>query len=249
MWFFHNPGLLGINARNLLYIKPYNPKRAIVLADSKIKTKNLVLSFNTFKKVYDKAGESALIDLTVVEEKPVKVLVQDVQYDPTKDTIIHVDFHQIRMDEKITTNVPIQIVGEASAVKELGGTMITTLDEIEIECLPGDLIHEIEVDISKLKTFDDMIHVKDLKVPDNIKILKEDDEVVISVMAPRTDEEIQAMEEEAKAAAETPTEGEEVEAGKEEAEASAEGEEGVEEAKADSENKDPSAGSGQGEKK
>ncbi|MBU1164952.1 50S ribosomal protein L25 [Patescibacteria group bacterium] len=185
-----------------------------VLYGHKIKTKNLTLAFNDFKKVYEKAGESALIDLVVDEDKSVKTLVQDVQYDVTKDKIIHVDLHQIKMDEEITTFIPIKVVGESPAVKGLGGTLVTTLDEIEIECLPGNLIHEIELDISRLKTFDDMIHIKDLKVPETIKILKEPEEVVMSIMAPRSEEEMEAMEEGAKVAEEvpeTPEEGDDTE--------------------------------------
>jgi len=165
-----------------------------VLYGHKIKSINLSVAANIFDKVYKEAGESSLIDLVIDEEKPVKTLIQEVQLDPIKNKIIHIDFYQVRMDEKITATLPIELVGEAPVVKELGATLVTSLDEIEIECLPADLIHEINVEVSGLKTFDDLIHVKDLNIPSTIKVLNNKDEVVVSVTPPRTEEELKELE-------------------------------------------------------
>lgn len=173
-----------------------------VLYGHNVKPRNLAVAYTPFQKIYQQAGESTLIDVTVDKEKPVKVLIQEVQYDPVKSRIIHVDFHQVRMDEKITAAIPIKFVDEAPAVKELGGTLVTNLHEIKVKCLPNDLIHEIEVDISSLKTFDDLIHVKELKIPGTIEILENSDEVVASVTPPRSEEELKELEQAPKAVVE-----------------------------------------------
>lgn len=149
-----------------------------------------------FEKIYQETGSSNLVDLVIDSKKPVKVLVQDVQLHPLTNDYTHVDFHQVRMTEKITTNVELEFIGESPAVKELGGVLVKSLSEIEIECLPGDLISEIKVDISKLKTFDDIIYVKELPVPANIKVLNDPGEAVTLVSEPRKEEEIKPATEE-----------------------------------------------------
>ena len=163
--------------------------------------KGLMLEIDAkeFSKIYDKAGSSALVDLTVDKDPVQKVLIQDVQYDPVKDAPIHVDLYAIKMDEKITTEIPIKFIGVSPAVKDMEGSFIANYDEIEVECLPGDLISEITVDISRLKTFEDNIKVADLDIPKNIKVLAGLEEVVALVNAPRSEEELEAMETEAAA--------------------------------------------------
>ncbi len=160
-----------------------------------IKPENLVLDLKEFEKVFKKAGETTLVSLIIDNEAPKKVLIQEPQYHPITGKLLHVDLHQIKLAEKIRTKVPLKFVGEAPAVKSLGGTLITSKDELEIECLPVDLPHEIEVDISSLETFEDNIHVKDLKISDKITILDDKEEVIASVAPPRTEEELKELEE------------------------------------------------------
>jgi large subunit ribosomal protein L25 len=93
------------------------------------------------------------------------------------------------MDEEITTNIPVSFVGVAPAVKELGGMLITHLDEIEVKCLPNNLIHTIEVNIEPLIDFHSSILVSDLVVPDTIKVLNNLEDVVVTAVAPRQEEE------------------------------------------------------------
>ncbi|MBU1146012.1 50S ribosomal protein L25 [Patescibacteria group bacterium] len=153
---------------------------------------NLVVEYLPFNKLYKEAGESTLIDLKVDEAAPVKVLVQEVQADPRTGKLSHVDFRQIKMTEKIKVDAILKFVGEAPAVKETGGTFVHSMDEVEIECLPQDMLHEIEVDISGLKTFEDSIQVKDLKVPAGVKILADMNATLATVEAPLTEEEMKA---------------------------------------------------------
>ncbi len=151
------------------------------------------------QRVWQAAGESTLIDLSIDKQAPVKAIIQDVQRDPSTNRIIHVDFHQVKMTEKIEVDIPLEFTGEASAVKELGGTLIKVLDSIQVECLPGDLVTAITVDIGVLKTFDDAIHVKDLDVPAKLDVKDNPDEIVAQVEPPRTEEELKALEEKVEA--------------------------------------------------
>ncbi|MBI2436383.1 MAG: 50S ribosomal protein L25 [Candidatus Magasanikbacteria bacterium] len=150
------------------------------------------------EKLYSQAGESSLVDFSVEDEnQSVKVLIQDVQVDPVKGNIIHVDFRQIKMDEEMTAEIEIEFVGESPAVKALGGTLVKGHDTLEIVCLPTDLVSSVEIDISVLATFDDVIHVKDIKLPAGIKLSDAGmgDVLVAKVSAPLSEAQLKAMEE------------------------------------------------------
>ena len=170
-----------------------------VLYGSKSEPENLSLEKNIFEKVYKKAGTSSLVDLIIDQNSAVKVLIHEPQMDPVEDTPLHVDFYKVNMKEKITTEIPLEFIGESPAVKDLEGNLITNKDEVEVESLPGDLISEIKVDISALKTFDDLIYVKNLDIPATIEILDDPEEIVAQVTPPRSEEELEKMETEAAA--------------------------------------------------
>ena len=161
---------------------------------------NLELDALKFSKVYEEAGSNTIIDLVIEgQEQPVKVLVAEIQEDPVKNTISHVDFKRIKMGEKITAHINLNFIGEAPAVKELSGIFVRNLDELEIKCLPVDLIHEIDVDISNLKTFDDIISVKDLPLPETVEIIGHEPEDVVATVTPQRvekEEEVVETEEE-----------------------------------------------------
>ena len=165
-----------------------------VLYGHKVKSMNLVVDYVTFERIFRQVGESALINFIIDERKPIKVLVQDYQLDPMTSQFIHVDFHQVRMDEKLHTTIELKFVGEPPAVKELSGVLVTNIGSLDVECLPQDLVHKIEVDLSVLETFDDAIHVVDLKVPDKITVLNVADDVVVLVQPPRTEKELEELE-------------------------------------------------------
>lgn len=201
-----------------------------VLYGADAKADNLMVDAKEFNKVYAKAGSSSLVDLKVDENNAVKILIHEPQMDPVKDIPLHADFYKIKMTEKITTEIPLEFIGVSPAVKDLEGNLITNKDNVEVECLPADLIPKIEVDIARLKTFDDLIHVKDLVVPETIHILDDPDEIVTQVTPPRSEEELEEME--AEAASDAEKAGiekmeSEAEAEKAEKEAEKEGEEGA----------------------
>lgn len=170
-----------------------------VLYGAKTKSNNITLDKGEFEKIYAKAGTSALVDLNIENEPVVKILIHEPQIDPVSDKPIHVDLYKVNMSEKITTEIPLEFIGESPAVKDLEGNLITNKDSVEVECLPGDLISEIKVDITKLKSFDDLIHISDLVVPQSVKILDDPGEIVTQVTPPRSEEELKEMEEVASA--------------------------------------------------
>lgn len=171
------------------------------LYGAKIKSMLLGIDYNEFEKIYEQAGESTIIKLKVQSQKSKvsesrNVLIYDVNQEPVTDKFIHIDFYQVRMDKLITVEVPLVFEGESPAVETEDGVLIKNITEVEVEALPANLPHEIKVDISTLKTFEDSIHIKDLKIFEEAKILAEPEEVVVSVIPPRSEEELAALEEE-----------------------------------------------------
>ncbi|MEK7103749.1 MAG: 50S ribosomal protein L25 [Patescibacteria group bacterium] len=166
-----------------------------VLYGHKVENKLLSVPVVAFDKTYEKAGESALVDLAIDGGAPVKVLIHDVSRNPVKGFVEHVDFYQVNMKEKLETEIPLVFVGESKAVKELGGTLVKSIEELEVRCLPSDLVHEITVDISSLATFDDVIKVKDIVLPAGMEALDDGEEVLISVAEPASEEELAALDE------------------------------------------------------
>ena len=177
-----------------------------VLYGHKIKNLNLELDLKEFEKIYKEAGESSLITLVIakgkdeaeasslslnVEEKKQKflILIHDIQFDPLTEKPIHIDFYQPELKEEVEVTVPLIFEGEAPAVKDLGGTLVKNISEVEVKALPQNLPHEIKVDIGNLKTFEDNILIKDLIVSKEVKILKEPEEIVAAVARPEKVEE------------------------------------------------------------
>lgn len=151
------------------------------------KVDNVHLSVNQieFEKVLRKAGESTVIELQLPGGDVRNVLIQDVERHYLSSQPIHVDFYEVNLKEKLTATVQIEFIGEAHAVKALGGTLVKALSEVEVECLPGDLPSHFEVDISVLDNFDKQILVKDLKVSDAVEIKADADEMIAAVQPPR----------------------------------------------------------------
>lgn len=160
-----------------------------VMYGNKIAAQNLAVKYIDFKRVYAKAGESALIELEV-EKKKVNVLIHDIQLAPMSGKVTHIDFFQVNMKEEVETEIPLEFVGEAPAVKALGGVLVKNMDEISVKCLPADLPEKYEIDISKLATFDDVIAVKDLKISAKVEILLDGETVIAMVSAPRSEESL-----------------------------------------------------------
>ncbi|MBI3114470.1 MAG: 50S ribosomal protein L25 [Candidatus Harrisonbacteria bacterium] len=185
---------------------------------------HLALSAKDFKKTYKATGENTIVTVVVGNEKH-PALIYEVVGDPISGEPQHVDLYQVRMDEKIQTKVPLVFVGESLGVKDKGGVLVKTLQELPIEAMPAHLPHTVTVDISKLTDIGVSIHVADLGISPEVKVLVDGKVVVATIKAKLTEEQEAAMqaagsvetikveteekkaEREAKAAAEAPAEG------------------------------------------
>jgi len=165
---------------------------AAVLYGLGVENKLLKIKTNDFIKVYSLAGESNLIKLDF-DGQAKNVLVIDIQKDPVKNFVIHVDFYQVDMSRTVTAEIPFEFVGESKAIKELGGMLIKSLSELSVECLPGDLVDHIDVDISSIQELGQAIHVKDIQVPKGFKVLNHLDDPVATVVEPK-EEKIETTE-------------------------------------------------------
>ncbi len=156
---------------------------------------SITLSYEEFAKLYREAGEASLIDLFLDDKADGKVLIQDIAYDPVSDLIVHADLRRIDMNKPLTATVELRFVGEASIIKEQGGTLMHNLNSVQVTCLPKDLISHIDVDISVLRSFDDLVKVKDLPIPATVTIIAPQAEDLVAKAIPAlTEDEIKAME-------------------------------------------------------
>ncbi len=211
-----------------------------VLYGFEVEPQNITLDRNELERLYREAGESTVVTLSV-DSAEHNVLIQEIQRDPVSDLIIHADFRRIDMSQKVEASILLTLAGEAPAVKELGGVIMRTLEEVDVLALPSALVRELEVDISALATFDDVIRVKDLTAPAGIEILTEVETAVASVQPPRTQEEMDALDE----AVVEDVDAVEVEGETKEGEEEAEGEADGEKKEKEEEEKKPEAKDGE----
>jgi large subunit ribosomal protein L25 len=161
------------------------------------------------------AGRNEIVYLRLDGEAPRPTFLRQIQRNPVTDAILHVDFYQISLKEKVRMEVPLALVGTAPAEQTYGGTLLHSLDRIAVEGLPTEIPSTIEVDVSGLADIDATIYVRDLSVPGEITVLSDPEQVVAKIAPPQVEKEVEEEEVEG----EVP-EGEE--------EVAAEGEEGEE---------------------
>lgn len=192
---------------------------------SGVEGENVMMKLKDLMPVIDQAGETGLIDLKIGDEKVRPVLIRGLDKHAVSGDILNVDFFQVNLKEKVTVPVPIVLVGEETELVHIGeAVVLQTLNEVEVEALPTDLIEHIEVNIEVLKQIDDAITVDQLNYDrSKLTVLAESDEVVVK-LAPAVTEEMKALLEEQEA--ETAAAAEVAEAA--EGEEVGEGEEGVE---------------------
>jgi large subunit ribosomal protein L25 len=163
-------------------------------------------------------SENLLVDLSIENDSRAKrlALVQEVQHHPINGEVVHVDFHEVAENERVTVQVPVETVGEAAGVKNSGGVLEHVLFKLKVRCLPKDLPEQIIVDVTALE-MGKTIHIGEITAPQGVEILGDKKIPVVSVAAPRAEEEVAAPGAEAKAASD-------VEMTKEKKEEGAEGE-------------------------
>jgi len=143
--------------------------------------------------LHTSAGENVIITLQftdqVKKEKDKTVVVKEVQHDPVKDDVLHIDFNEISLTETLTVNVPVKTKGEAAGVKEEEGILEHILWELEVECLPTEIPENIEIDVSELR-IGDSVQAKDLTIPAGVKLLTDPEQMVVSCVPPKIEEEV-----------------------------------------------------------
>lgn len=186
-----------------------------------------------FEVLHTEAGENVVLDLKIsgdadsAEKKSTRgakaaagkaktVIIKEIQYHPIRNNILHIDFNQISLTEKLTVGVPVETKGDSQGVKE-GGVLEHILWELKVECLPTKIPEKLEVNVNDLK-IGDVIYVKDLKVPEDVDVLSDPEAIVVSVKPPT----VEKVEEEVAAEGEELTEPEVITEKKEEAEEEAE---------------------------
>ncbi len=138
---------------------------------------------------------NAIIDVSVASGGKKSVMVADVQRDPLSRQVLHVDFHQINMNENVKANVRVATEGDSQGVRE-GGILQMILHELEIQCLPSSIPDAITVDVGSLLVGESLL-VHDIKLPEGIEVLTDSEQVVVTILAPQKE----LTEEEAEAAA------------------------------------------------
>jgi large subunit ribosomal protein L25 len=182
----------------------------------------LTLDRLEFQKVFVKSGRTHLVDLVVDGDRAEKVLVREIQTHPRRLGPIHVDLYQVSLEEKITVEVPVHLVGESAAVKRGDADVLQPIHALRVECLPTDIPEVFEVDLTPLDEIEAEFRVSDLSVPKAVTVLADPEELIVKIVHKR---ELKVEEEIPAAEAVVPAEGE----------AAAEGEAGAAEETAESE--------------
>ena len=168
-------------------------KLPAVLYGRRVEPISVWLDLHTANMTLDRLSSSTLVTIDLEGQKHLS-LVREKQRNYLTGSLLHVDFMVVSATETLRADVSLDFFGEAPAVKNFNGVVFANLDSLEVEALPKDLPPSIKVDISGLATIGAAIHVKDLNVPEGVKVLDDPDEIVVVVTAPIAEEVVEAEE-------------------------------------------------------
>lgn len=157
-----------------------------VLYGYKAENQSIQVEEGAFRKVLQGAGENQVVDLTV-GKTTYHVLIRDVQINPTRRDLIHVDFYAIDITKPVDVEVPLEFTGEAPAVKLTGGSLVKKMSLLKVRCLPKDFVKFVEVSVNGLETLENVIRVADVKVPATWTVLENPNDVVAKVVEARVE--------------------------------------------------------------
>ena len=161
-----------------------------------LESASVSLDTHDFEQLRRRAGQNALIDLSVDGSKTTPVLIQHVQIHPVNRRPLHVDLFAVRMTEELTVDVPLIPTGQSTAVTDLGGTLLHPTEQLRVKALPDHLPQSISYSIESLTDFDSVVKVSDLEIPDDVTLLSDPDDVIATVQRPRIEvEEVPEAEE------------------------------------------------------
>ena len=162
---------------------------------SHIESQSIQLSTEELRHVIKTAGRNDIVYLRLDGDEPRPTFVRDIQQNPVTDAILHVDFLQISLREKVKADVPLHLVGLAPAVDTLGGILMHGLDHVSVEALPTEVPSFIEVDVTSLAEINQALHVSDVPVPEGVTILTDVEQVIAKVAPPAVEPEPEVAEE------------------------------------------------------
>lgn len=152
------------------------------------------------RQVLQQAGGNQLIKLQVGDDQATRmVLLREVQREPIKRRLLHVDLYEVVMTERIRAEIPVVFTGASPAVRSGQGILHHGLEAVEVECLPGDLIPHIEVNLDQLTEIDQEIRVGDLNLGEKIEVLSDPDELIVRVIPVEAEEVVEGVAPEAEA--------------------------------------------------
>jgi len=163
----------------------YGPKQD----SSKVKVDNL-----SFVKLLRSISKSTIIDIDL-DGKIIPVLIHEVQRHPVSEEILSFDFYALDINKPVNVTLNLHFIGDAPGVRNYGGILVSTKNEISIKCLPKDLISSFDIDVSGLDNIGKSIHVRDLKLPNDIEILDNKDVTLVHIIAPKVAQETDEVEE------------------------------------------------------
>jgi large subunit ribosomal protein L25 len=167
-------------------------KLPAVLYGKSIQPIPVTLDFREANRVLPGITSSQLVQVEVGNEQHT-TLVREKQFHPVQGKLVHVDFMVVSLTERLRANVTILLEGESPAVRDLNGVLVSAIEEVEVECLPGDLPERILVDVSSLAEIGSAIHVRDLQLSDKVRILTDPDEMVAVITAPEAEEVVEEV--------------------------------------------------------
>lgn len=182
----------GVGRHQIREIREANRVPAVVYGAKK-EAQVVAVDAKALRKALHVAG-TGLVSLQIGDQAPVQVLTREIQRDPVKRSLLHVDFHVVSMTEKLRLHIPIEQDGTAPVLSNPDMVLVRRMDTIEVECLPADIPAHLMADISKLETVDDDLLVGDLRLPAGVRLMTDPTHIVFSVTISRAAAEEEAAE-------------------------------------------------------
>ena len=167
-----------------------------VIYGRQARPQNLEVNAKEFEElIHHSVSENLLVDLSVDSDARAKrlALVQEIQHHPLDGKVLHVDFHEVAENEKVTVQVPVETVGDAAGVKNSGGVLEHVLFKVKARALPKDLPEQIIIDVSHLE-LGKAVHLGEIKAPAGVEIIGDKNIPVVAVAMPRAEEEVAPVE-------------------------------------------------------
>ncbi len=202
--------LLAVESRQVTGKKVAQMRRTGILPGNiygrGLESVSVQISTETLESTLKATAANEVLDLKLADEKELRpAVIQSIQRHPITTRILHANFFQVALGEKMRADIPLVLTGTSEAVKTYNGVVVTGIESLHVEALPLDVIGQIEIDMSTLENLEESIHVRDIEVPATLTVLNDPDVVIVKVASPRVAVEADALGEEEAAASEAVT--------------------------------------------